>query len=233
MLASMILADDRDEKKPSPPIAESAAAPSAPSAYEYVGTKKCRMCHGRQYESWRELAKGHSWEALKPGVSPEVKTKAGLDVKKNYTADPQCLSCHSVGFGKLGGYAVPDPENGKTVRLAAAREGVGCEACHGPGSGFVQIMEEIYRTDRTYKPEELRAVGRHAVGSEVCMKCHNENALCMASPNGGNGVGHGGAVHKVELDDRTGYHARFPLVHREPAERKQPSAESERSPQGN
>jgi hypothetical protein len=179
------------------------------------------MCHGRWYESWRELAKGHSWEALKPGVSPAWKSRAGLEVDKDYTTDPQCLSCHSVGYGKPGGYAIPDPAERKSVRLAAAREGVGCEACHGPGSGFVQIMEEVYRTGRTYKPAELRAAGRHPVGADVCMTCHNETARCLASPDGGDGAAHAGAGLKMELTDRIGYHARFPLVHREPTEHEQ------------
>ena len=213
-------------------IVVAALATSSPFAYEYVGTKKCRMCHGAQYESWREQAKGHSWEALKPGVSSEVKTKAGLDVNKDYTTDLQCLSCHSVGYGKPGGYAIPDPDDGRSVRLAAAREGVGCEACHGPGSGFVQIMEEVYRTGRTYKPEELRAVGRRPVAADVCMTCHNETARCMASSDGGNSARKASAMLKVEPADRIGYHARFPLVHRELAEHEERSKKPETPSKG-
>ncbi len=219
-------------KKPSPSGVGPAFATSNPSTFEYVGTKKCRMCHGRQYESLRELAKGHSWEALKPGVSPEWKSKAGLEVNKDYTTDPQCLSCHSVGYGKPGGYAIPDPVDRKSVRLAAARQGVGCEACHGPGSGFVQIMEDVYKTGRTYKPEELRAAGRHSVGADVCTTCHNETARCLASPDGGDGRTHTDAGLKMELTDRIGYHARFPLVHREPTDREQHPTKSDVSSKG-
>ncbi len=232
ILAAWTLADDQDMKKPSPANVGPAFATSNPPTFEYVGTKKCRMCHGRQYESWRELAKGHSWDALRPGVSPEWKSKAGLEVNKDYTTDPQCLSCHSVGYGKPGGYAIPDPGDRKSVRRAAAREGVGCEACHGPGSGFVQIMEEVYRTGRTYKPEELRAAGRHSVGADVCITCHNETARCLASPNAGDGRTHMGAGLKMEPTDRIGYHAHFPLVHRDPSEHEERSAKSDATSKG-
>ena len=232
MLTASTLADGNAEKKPLRPTAEFAVPPSGPPRFEYVSTKKCRMCHGLQYESWRELAKGHSWEALKPGVSPAVKAKAELDVNKDYTTNLQCLSCHSVGYGKPGGYAIPDPDDGRSVRLAAAREGVGCEACHGPGSGFVQIMEEVYRTGRTYKPEELRAAGRRPVGAEVCMTCHNETARCMTSPDGGDAARKASAMLKVQPADRNGYHARFPLVHRVTTDQEPPPTNSDEPSRG-
>ncbi len=184
--------------------------------YEYLGTKRCRMCHVDQYKSWRELPKGRSWEALKPGIGAKVKVAAGLDVSKDYRDDGRCLKCHCVGYGRPGGYVIPDPSDGESVRLAAARQGVGCEACHGPGSGFVQIMQDIYTTDRTYKPEELYVAGRRPVGPEVCAACHNKDALCMVV-SAERGVGEClSSIMKVDVKDRSGYHAVFPLKHRAP-----------------
>ncbi len=186
-------------------------------SYVYLGTKRCRMCHVDQYGSWRSGPKARSWDALKPGVAARVKDAAGLDRNEDYTTDTRCLRCHSVGFGEPGGYVIPDPADGESVRLAATREGVGCEACHGPGSGFVPIMQDIYRTDRKYRPQELYAAGRRLVGPEVCAKCHNKDAICMIHGSDTDSIHRALSRVHVNVADRRGYHAKFPLEHREPA----------------
>lgn len=182
--------------------------------FEYVGTKKCRMCHTDQYESLRRTAKAYAWDALKPGYGVAVRQRAGLDVSKDYTREPRCLACHSVGFGEPGGYVVPDPNDLASVRFAAAREGVGCESCHGPGSGFIEVMREIVRTDRRYHVAELQAVGRQSVSKAVCLRCHNETAVCM-NPVDGQGRPTGPKYSfDTDSNDRTGYHDAFELKHR-------------------
>lgn len=185
----------------------------SPAPYTFVGTKRCRMCHTDQYESWLASRKAHSWEALKPYVSEEIKRKAGLDTARDYRADPTCLPCHSVGFGEPGGYAIPDPTDGSAKRAAANRQGVGCEACHGPGSGFVEVMRGILRADRTYVPAEVYAAGRRIVDINVCNKCHNSSAICQVGVSGGRPYN-----PSVKLTDRSGYHAAFPLPHRRGSE---------------
>ena len=184
------------------------------TGYAYVGTKRCRMCHTSQYKSWLASAKGRSWDALTPGVSAKAKIKVGLDAQKDYTTDTRCLACHAVGHGKPGGYAVPDPGDARAQRQAVARQGAGCEACHGPGSEFVKIMSDIYSTDRTYDPKELEAAGRLVVDATVCRRCHNEHAICVLEPGVLAGRSEHRARYEVDLSDRSGYHAQFPLKHR-------------------
>lgn len=186
------------------------------SAYAYVGTKKCRMCHSLQYRSLQKTAKGRSWQALHPGQGRAIKRRAGLDVNKDYTADGRCLKCHSVGFGEPGGYTRPHPGDTQSERLAAAREGVGCESCHGPGSGFVKIMQHIYRNERPYDPAELRAVGRSPVGQDVCAKCHNASAVCMVPVAGGVDGGGDDSWLRVSVSNREGYHVAVPFKYRMP-----------------
>ncbi len=204
-----------DEALPAPGNV-GASSQSNGQAYGYVGTKRCRMCHVKQYRSWRELPKGRSWEALTPGAGADVKLKAGLDVQQDYTTDARCLRCHSVGYGKPGGYRIPERGDGRAARLAAARQGVGCEACHGPGSGFVKIMQDIFQTDRKHHPDDLRAAGRKTVGPEVCATCHNKDAICVSWKHEDSDTVQRRSPFQVSVTDRTGYHALLPLPRRAP-----------------
>ena len=184
--------------------------------YEYVGTKKCRSCHGNWHESWEASAKGRSWDALKPGVGPEVKRRAGLLSEKDYRSDIRCLKCHSTGFGHQTGYVIPDPDNGRSVRSARKREGVGCEACHGAGSGFVMIMRDILWSERPYRQDELRAAGLRKITREDCLRCHTLEATCIL-PDGKDSTYPKGALN-VALQDRPGFHKKFPVKYRIPDE---------------
>ena len=144
--------------------------------YEYVGSKKCKKCHSSNHKSWAKTKIGQAFESLKPGVDKEVKEKFGLDPDKDYSTDEKCLPCHTVGFKKPGGYAVPDPADRKAVRAAADRENVGCESCHGPGSAYLDVFDEIMKSKRTYKVEELYEVGLAKMGEQVCTECHNDKS---------------------------------------------------------
>lgn len=186
--------------------------------HEYVGTKQCRMCHTQQYDSWLASPKAHAWEALQPGVEVEAKARAGLDANTDYRTDPRCLRCHSIGFGRPGGYAVPDPGDDRSQRHAEQREGVGCEACHGPGSGFVKVMKEITREERRYDPAELHAAGRHRVTREVCMSCHNTQAICMVGETATPQNQREAPWAQVDVTDRHGFHEQFPLRYRKTVE---------------
>ena len=128
--------------------------------HEYVGSKKCRMCHGQWHKSWQQSAKGQSFEVLKSGARAAHKRKVGLDPQREYTSEPACLTCHTVGFGKPGGYRIPPPNDGKAKRFAATREGVGCEACHGPGGGYTQVMSDVYLKEGRSGPPGHRASPR-------------------------------------------------------------------------
>jgi hypothetical protein len=178
---------------------------------QYVGNKKCKMCHVAWYRSWMESAKGDSFESLMPGSKASLKILAGLDPERDYGRDERCLSCHSVGFGRPSGYRVPDPENKRAVRFAAVRAGVGCEACHGPGGDYVHLMREIMKEKRSYDPAELTAFGRRTVSVDTCHRCHNDQAICQ--------VGTDPAAPRpydptVDVHDRSGYHGDFPLRYR-------------------
>ncbi|HEY3244445.1 MAG TPA: cytochrome c family protein [Phycisphaerae bacterium] len=143
---------------------------------EYVGTKTCRMCHDAEHKSWEKTQMAKAFETLAPGAGKEIRVKAGLDPDKDYRQDAVCLACHTVGFGKSGGYAVSDPSDKKAVNQAKSRENVGCECCHGAGSEYVKIFKEVAESGRKYKVEELYAVGLIKPGENMCTGCHNESS---------------------------------------------------------
>ncbi len=154
---------------------------------EYVGVKKCKMCHIKQYKSWAETPMAKAMDSLKPGESADAKTKAGLDPKKDYTTDEKCLACHSTGYGKAGGYSGPDD-----VALA----GVSCEACHGPGSLYKKTMK-----NKAYKMDDVMAAGLVHPNEEVCKTCHNAD-----NPTAGED-------YSFKFDKDKDIHKHIPLKH--------------------
>jgi ribosomal protein L40E len=140
---------------------------------KYVGAKKCRKCHFKQYMSWKKTKMAKTLDVLKPKVRAEAKARLNFDPQKDYTKDPDCLACHTTGFGMLGGYKIP--EKGDSAAKAAAKENAGttCEACHGPGGKYMTIHEDIADKERTYEVGELYHAGQYKVEADVCTTCHN------------------------------------------------------------
>ncbi len=160
----------------SPAATGSAVGNAGDSTHTYVGSNKCKMCHLPVYRSWAKTKMGKAFDTLKPGKMEEAKQKQGLDPEKDYTTDKKCLSCHTTGFGHEGGYAVPDPDDKKAVRRAKKLANVGCESCHGPGSAYIEVFKDIFKTKRKYKVEELYAAGLRKIDASACTDCHNEKS---------------------------------------------------------
>lgn len=146
------------------------------ATFTYVGSKKCKMCHLAVYKSWAKTKMGQAFNTLKPGNAKESKQKFKIDVNKDFTKDEKCIKCHTVGYGKPGGYAIPDPKNKKSVRKAKKLQGVGCEDCHGPGSAYVKLHKEIMQSKRKYTDKEMYAAGMKKIDKSTCLTCHNSES---------------------------------------------------------
>ena len=135
---------------------------NASAEAKYIGAKKCKACHMKQYKAWKKTNMAKSFKDLKPGVKAEAKKKAGIDPDKDYTHDADCLKCHTTGYGKPGGFVSIE----KTPKL----EGVQCEGCHGPGSEFRKIMKK----NKKFKLAEVKAAGLIIPSEDEagCMTCH-------------------------------------------------------------
>lgn len=143
----------------------------ATAATEYVGVKTCTKCHDVQGESWAGTAHAKSFDSLKVGTKVEEKKKAKLDPAKDYTQDKDCVGCHSTGFGQPGGYALgADP--GGQKKLGA----VGCETCHGPGSGFRDLHgkaeKRLKQTSEATPRKSLVSAGQNFDYEKACASCH-------------------------------------------------------------
>ncbi len=124
-----------------------------------VGAKKCRDCHrtksqGSQYPVWEASAHARSYAGLKTNQAREVAREAGVAGAPE--AEMKCLKCHAPLAG-------PDsPES--------AAEGVGCEACHGPGSRYKKLT---VMTSREKSVLNGLVVFKDAAAVKArCLDCH-------------------------------------------------------------
>jgi hypothetical protein len=127
----------------------------ADDAPAYVGVRKCKMCHMKKYKSWSETSMATTFENLKQGVKVDAKMALGFE-DRDYTAAPECLGCHTTGYGK-GGFISIDA----TPDLA----GITCEACHGPGSRYRKVMRQ--------GRDVLIAAGLVVPAETDCLECHS------------------------------------------------------------
>jgi hypothetical protein len=123
---------------------------SAQDTPEYIGVKKCKMCHkgekkGMIYETWEAQNHARATDAV---------------IAEGEAENPLCLKCHSTGYG-AGGY---DPAAEDKDLFA----GVQCEVCHGPGS--------LYKKMSVMKDQEASiAAGLIIPNEETCLQCHNNS----------------------------------------------------------
>lgn len=152
---------------------------------DYIGNKKCKSCHkkkssGAQYLKWEETNHANAFDVLKTPEAKEVAEQKGI--KTNPWETPECVRCHTTGFGK-GGYEIKDQafwdqvtDRGKptkAVKRMLALQNVGCEVCHGPGGDYKskKTMKAISFGDIT-----MESVGMIKPSKETCVQCHNEES---------------------------------------------------------
>ena len=141
---------------------------SASAAESFVGAKRCRPCHLKQYTTWEKTNMAQAFELLKPGVRAAEKKAGGLDPAADYTTDARCLACHTTGYKKPGGFE----SSASTPDLV----GVQCESCHGPGSAYL-APDKMSLTNREYRRADLIAAGLVIPEAGTCTSaCHNEKS---------------------------------------------------------
>lgn len=133
---------------------------------QFVGAKNCMICHksrsrGDQWGKWSAGPHAKAFETLKSAASIAIAQKMGLS---DPTKADKCLKCHVTAYGVAA------------AKLAAGfsfDEGVGCEACHGPGSLYKSMRVMNALRDGTQDP---KAVDFNKGDEASCLKCHNQES---------------------------------------------------------
>jgi hypothetical protein len=143
-------------------LAQEKTGAPAKVVHKYVGAGKCKMCHnspakGDQFKIWSGSKHAKAFEVLATAEADSVAKKLG--VAKPQTSD-KCLGCHLTGFA-----ASADAK----ATTYSATEGVGCEACHGPGSDYMamSVMKD---------KKAAIAAGLVVPDEKTCVTCHNDKS---------------------------------------------------------
>ncbi len=108
-------------------LAPTSSVEAARQKYKYTGNKGCK-CHLSpgvwEGDEWKQIDHSKSFKRLE---TPEEQK------------DPKCLKCHATGYG--GKF-----KNPKLTYL----KNVTCEACHGPGQGYVDVKNKLAKAVKNY-----------------------------------------------------------------------------------
>jgi hypothetical protein len=164
-LAALILLHPRDA---------AVAQEAHPSAATYVGVASCggTTCHGRSEADgpvvrqdeimlWQDPATAAGAHSRATAVLSEPRSQViaqRLGIGEASHA-PMCLGCH----------ATPAGPRGPRFQIS---DGVGCEACHGPASGWLSSHYAVGGTHRNNVAQGLVALENPKVRASVCLDCH-------------------------------------------------------------
>jgi Cytochrome c554 and c-prime len=116
------------------------AVPGVRASAQFMGSESCASCHSADYAIWQKSGHAKAFEAL---------------LGRDSDADPNCISCHTIGFGTESGYQ--RSMTGKRMTQ------VGCESCHGPGS--THVAQRSQGNEPTFHFRPLAAAD--------CATCHH------------------------------------------------------------
>ena len=118
-------------------LAAQRAEDVSPHEKSYASSGACVNCHSAEFARWTLTSHAKSWHSL---------------LKRQATNNPECVACHTTGFGEPGGLGELIPKNIRKFK------GVQCEECHGPMKGHPS-NPEVHSTP---------------VNEKSCLKCHDE-----------------------------------------------------------
>ncbi len=154
----------------------------AGDGHDYVGTNNCKMCHkkeatGNQFAVWEKSAHAGALETLKSDAAIAIGKEKGISGPPSEA--PECLTCHTVGFGTETGYKVlsadfvANPENARAVKKNNSLAAVGCEACHGAGKDYKSKKTMVGINDGSI---DGASKGLLTPDEATCKTCHNDKS---------------------------------------------------------
>jgi len=144
---------------------------TAPAQEKYSGTKLCASCHkggkgGTAYTLWSASRHAKAFETLKSEGAKKIAKERGMQEAPHESA--ACLECHVTGGGTASNITASFKKE----------EGVTCEACHGPSSGYKMVHAKG-------DVEKSKAAGliEGDTSGKSCLVCHNEKSPTYKSFN--------------------------------------------------
>ncbi len=148
------------------------SANATEKTHEFVGAKKCKMCHnkpkvGNQYKIWLDTKHANAFKALASDEAKKAAKKAGV---KDAQKSGKCLKCHSTAYDHKETLAKNLKVKKSTGKpYLTVEEGVSCESCHFAGSDF--------KKKKIMKDKDLAiANGLNPEPKKACLKCHNDES---------------------------------------------------------
>jgi hypothetical protein len=144
------------------------------SGATYVGVATCggTTCHGRseadgaivrqdELRLWQDpatAAGAHSraWDVLRDDRAQQIARRLGIG---EASSAPMCLGCHATPAGPRG------------IRFQTS-DGVGCESCHGPASGWLHSHYAVGGTHADNVSRGLVPLDNPRVRAGQCLDCH-------------------------------------------------------------
>jgi hypothetical protein len=156
-----------------------ATAQEQAAAGSFLGVASCggTTCHGRSVANtpdmgvvrqdeiliWQDPASAagaHSraFAVLQEQRSRQIAQRLGIG---EASSAPECLGCH----------ATPAPPSARGPRFLRS-DGVGCEGCHGPASGWLSYHYSVGATHAGNVQRGMKALDVPRARAQVCLDCH-------------------------------------------------------------
>jgi cytochrome c peroxidase len=137
-------------------------------SWEFIGVKKCGMCHkkekdGSQLKIWEESKHAQAYKTLQSEAADKIAAEKGFKTKAVETSE--CLVCHASGH---------DVDAKLLDKSFKIEEGVQCETCHGPGSGYKS--KKVMESREESVKNGLIVFENDAAIEATCVTCHNEKS---------------------------------------------------------
>jgi len=117
--------------------AQKAQEPITETEFGYASSSSCSTCHSKEFARWVFTGHAKAWESL---------------VLRDSQKNPECLQCHTTGFGEVGGLGELSQSNLRRFKS------VQCESCHGPLQGH----------------PDANHVQAKPITPQTCLGCHDE-----------------------------------------------------------
>ena len=134
---------------------------------KYLGSNACKACHntdkqGKQFTKWAASAHAQAFKTLQKPEADAIAQKAGHKTKAAET--PECLTCHVTG---------KDEKAAQYDAKFTNDEGVGCESCHGAGSGYKTLHMKPENKEKAVAAGLVIPKVADGSAEKQCKQCHN------------------------------------------------------------